>query len=116
LYQAPDEEPACTVRLAVGDALPYEAVIVTTVVEVTAAVLIENVAEELPAATVIDPGTVATALLLLVSVTTAPPVGAAPARLTVPCEEVPPVTVVGFTVKELNAGVTVTAVVCVPPP
>lgn len=96
--------------------MPYEAVIVTAVVEDTPVVLIENVAEELPAATVTDAGTVATALLLLVSVTTAPPVGAAPARLTVPCEEVPPVSVVGLSVKELKAGVTVTVVVCTPLP
>ena len=82
--------------------MPYEAVIVTAVVEDTPVVLIENVAEELLAATVTDAGTVATALLLLVRVTTAPPVGAAADSVTVPCELTPPSTVVGDTASELT--------------
>jgi len=84
LYQDAVEEPAWTVRLAVGEALPYEAVMVTTVVEETPVVLIVKIAEELPADMVTETGTAATVLLLLDSVTTAPPVGALPARVMVP--------------------------------
>lgn len=43
-----------------------------------------KVAEVAPAGTVTDVGTVATAVLLEVSVTTVPPVGAGPVRVTVP--------------------------------
>ena len=49
----------------------------------------------LPAATVTLAGTVATAVLLLDSVTTEPPDGAGPLSVTVPCDDVPPVTVAG---------------------
>jgi hypothetical protein len=114
LYQAADEELAWTVRLAVGEALPYVAVMVTTVVDVTPLVLIVNVALELPAGMVTEAGTDAM-LLLLPSVITAPPVGALPARVTVPWEEDPPVSDAGFSVTPVNAGVTVTVVVCAPP-
>src|SRR5579859_319764 len=88
---------------------------VTLVLVVTALVLIAKIAEELPAATVTDVGTVATAVLLLARLTTAPPAGAFPARVTVPCEAAPPVTVAGLTLSVLNAGVTVSAVLCVAP-
>jgi hypothetical protein len=47
-------------------------------------------------ATVTLAGTDAAAVLLLDRVTTAPPVGAEPLRVTVPVEEVPPVTLAGF--------------------
>jgi hypothetical protein len=52
-----------------------------------------------PAATVTLAGTVAAAVLLPESVTTAPPEGAAPVSVTVPCEELPPVTLVGLSVR-----------------
>ncbi len=56
-------------------------------------------------------GTVATDVLLLVSVITAPPEGAAPFRVTVPVELFPPLTLVGFKVSEerltLDVGVMV---------
>ena len=55
-----------------------------------------KVALEAPAATVTLAGTCA-AVLLLVSVTVTPPVGAAPLSVTVPVDELPPVTIVGFT-------------------
>jgi len=45
-------------------------------------------------------GTEATAGLLLERDTTAPPLGAAPLRVAVPVEEVPPVTLTGFRVSE----------------
>jgi hypothetical protein len=53
-----------------------------------------KVAVLLPAATVTEPGTVATELSEL-SVTVVPPVGALPERVTVPVEEAPPRTVDG---------------------
>ena len=72
-----------------------------TVVEAaTALVLTVNVALVAPAATVTLDGTLAAVVLLLESVTTAPPEGAAPLNVTVPVEEFPPVTLVGFTETE----------------
>ena len=53
-----------------------------------------------PAGTVTLDGTVATPVLLLDSDTTAPPLGAGPLSVTVPVEELPPVTVDGFKVSE----------------
>jgi hypothetical protein len=58
-----------------------------------------------PAARVTLAGTVAAEVLLLVSVTTAPPVGAALLNVTVPVEDAPPSTVGGL--KETEATVTV---------
>jgi hypothetical protein len=80
---------------------------------VTARVVTVNAALVLPAATVTDEGTVAADVLLLLSVTIVPPVGAAPLRVTVPVELAPPVTDVGLRLTELNAtpGVTVRAAV-----
>ncbi len=69
-----------------------------------------NVAEVAPAATVTFAGTCAAGALLLESVTTAPPEGAAPVNFTVPVEEEPPVTVAGLTVTPLPLPVNVGAV------
>jgi len=69
---------------------------VTVVDAATALVLTVNVALVAPAATVTLDGGRATFVLLLESVTVAPPDGAAPLSVTVPVEEFPPVTVVGF--------------------
>ena len=69
---------------------------VTGVDVVTALVLTVNVALLAPAATVTLAGTVAVDVLLLVSVTAAPPVGAGPLSVTVPVEGDPPVTLVGL--------------------
>ena len=74
-----------------------EAVIVTAVHDVTGWVATVNVALVAPAATVTLAGTVATAVLLLVSVTTVPPAGAAAVKVAVPVEEAGPTTLVGFT-------------------
>ena len=61
-------------------------------------------------------GTCATAVLLLVVVTTAPEGGAAPFSVKVAVDEVPPVTVVGFNVREVNeATLTVKVVVLFTP-
>src|SRR5216683_889537 len=69
----------------------------------TALVLTVNVALVAPAATVTLDGTLAAAVLLLDSATTAPPDGAAPLSVTVPVEEFPPTTLVGFSVSEERA-------------
>lgn len=65
--------------------------------EVTADVATANVALVAPAATVTLAGTVATAVLLLVRDTTAPPLGAAADSVAVPVAPVPPTTVDGLT-------------------
>jgi len=76
-----------------------------------------NVADVAPAATVILAGVCAAAVLLLDSVTTDPPVGAAAFNVTVPVELVFPVTLVGFKVTEETAGgFTVKVAVWEPPP
>ena len=56
----------------------------------TPRVVIEKLPLVDPAAIVTDPGTAATPWSLLVSVTVAPPLGAAPDNVTVPCTELPP--------------------------
>jgi hypothetical protein len=72
-----------------------------TVVEVaTALVLTVNVALVAPAATVTLEGSLAAVVLLLESVTCAPPDGAGPLNVTVPVEEFPPVTLAGFSESE----------------
>ena len=57
-----------------------------------------NVVDVLPADTVTVAGTWAAPVLLLASVTTAPPAGAFPFSVTVPVELLPPVTDDGFNV------------------
>ena len=93
---------------------------VTVVDEATALVLTTNVALVAPAAIVTLGGMLA-APLLLESATCAPPVGAAPLSVTVPVEEFPPTTLVGFSESEERvgggggAGVTVSEAVVVTP-
>jgi hypothetical protein len=71
-----------------------------------------------PANTVTLAGTCAAAVLLLVSVTVAPPVGAAPLSVTVPVDELPPVKIVGFNETDdkdtAAGGFTVSVAVLVP--
>jgi hypothetical protein len=87
-----------TVRVVVR-VVPRTAVIVTLVCEGTALVVIVNVVLVEPAATVTLAGTWAAAVLLLDTVTRAPPAGAAPFSVTVPVELLlPPTTVVGVRV------------------
>lgn len=79
---------------------PYDAEIVIVVEAATALVLTVNEALVAPGATVTLDGTLATAVLVLESVTWAPPDGAGPLKVTVPVEEFPPVTLVGLSESE----------------
>jgi len=85
----------------------------------TLAVATLKVAELAPAGTVTLAGTIAFVGLLLASVTTKPPVGAAWVKVTVPTEFDPPTTVVGLKVSEESAagaaGFTVSVVDLVTP-
>src|SRR5882762_1225302 len=79
---------------------------VTVVDTATALVLTVNVALVAPAGTGTLEGTLA-APLLLESATCAPPAGAGPLNVTVPVEEFPPVTLLGFSEsdeRETDAG------------
>ena len=69
----------------------------------TAVVVTVKVAVVAPAATVTLAATVAAALLLD-KLTVSPPVGAALPKVTVPVDEVPPVTEVGFSVTDETVG------------
>ncbi|UUZ67517.1 hypothetical protein LP416_23115 [Polaromonas sp. P2-4] len=69
----------------------------TLVFALTALVVTLKLALLAPAATVTLAGTPAAAGLLLESVTSAPPEGAAAVKVAVPVEEVGPTTLVGFT-------------------
>src|SRR5215813_13227726 len=84
---------------------------VTAVAAFTALVVIAKVLVVVPAATVTEAGTVATFVLLLASVTTAPPAGAALPSVTVPVLPAPPVTAVGFTVTPTRAGFSVSVTI-----
>jgi hypothetical protein len=70
---------------------------------VTEEVVAVKVALVAPAATVTLAGT-CTAALLLDRLTAAPPLGAAPLKVTVPVEEIPPVTAVGLKLSALTVG------------
>src|SRR2546422_2380915 len=84
----------------------------TSVDVATALVLRLKLALVPPAGTVTLEGTVA-AGLLLESATCAPPAGAGAFSVTVPVEELPPVTLVGLTVSdETIGGITVSVAVC----
>jgi hypothetical protein len=91
---------------------------VTEVEVATVLVVTVKVALVLPLATVTLAGTLATAVLLLDSVTTAPPLGAAPLSVAVPCEELPPVTLAGFSASEdtVTVGETVSVADRLAPP
>ena len=77
---------------------------VTTVEEPTGVVLTVKVALVLPAGTVTLAGTVAAPVLLLDKLTTAPPLGAGALSVTVPVEELPPVTLVGLRLSDESVG------------
>ena len=71
---------------------------VTAVDAETALVATVNAALVAPAAIVTLAGTLAAVVLLLESATCAPPTGAGPLSVTVPVDEFPPTTLVGFSV------------------
>src|SRR5258708_24539455 len=73
---------------------------VTVVDATTGLVLTVNVTLLAPAVIVTLEGTRATSVLLLESATCAPPAGAGPLNVTVPADEFPPATLVGFSVSE----------------
>ena len=78
--------------------------------------VIVNTAVVALAGTVTLAGTCAALVLLLERVTTAPPAGAGPFKVTVPVEVAPPGTEAGLSVVELTIGrFTVKAAVCVAP-
>ena len=79
---------------------------VSAVAVVTGLVVMAKVAVVAFAATVTDAGTVAALMLLLASVTSAPPAGAAAASVTVPVLPAPLVTDAGFSVTEASGGFT----------
>ena len=85
---------------------------VTFVVALTPVVGTENVPVVLPAGIVMLAGTEATAALLLDSVTTTPPAGAAENRVTVACEGEPPSTLFGFSASEESKGLTLSTAFC----
>jgi hypothetical protein len=91
------------VRVAVLVTPAYTAEIVDDVVLATAVVVTVKVALLLPPATVTLAGTVVDDEVSL-NDTTRPPLGAGPLKVTVPCELLPPVTLVGFSEIVLNAG------------
>ena len=95
-----------TDNIAVLVAPPKAPPIVTDVAAVTPVVVMPKLALVAPAATVTLAGKLTTAVLLLDSVTMAPPAGAPAVSVTVPCDELPPTTEVGatLTVDKLATG------------
>ena len=91
--------PAVTVRLA-DVVVSKNAVMVTDALFPTANVVTVKLADVCPPGTLTMPGTVATARLLVASVTEIPPAGAGALKNTVPVAFVPPLTDVGVMVMD----------------
>jgi len=94
---------AVTVSVAVLLTPPYAAVMLTDVAVLTVCVDMVTVVLVAPPAIVTLAGTLATAALLLESVTLAPPEGAALVSVTVPCTALPPTALVGLSVNAESA-------------
>ena len=90
-------------NVAVFELPPVDAEIVAVVFDDTAVVFTENVAAVFPAKTVTVTGTMAE-VELLTRVTTSPPVGAAPVRVIVAVDVLPPTTVAGLNVNDATDG------------
>ncbi|HWD38581.1 MAG TPA: hypothetical protein VG944_07010 [Fimbriimonas sp.] len=107
---------AVIVSVAVAVVAPLAAVIVSVEFDPTATVVTVNVAVVLPEGTVTDAGRVV-AVLVSDRVIVSPAAGAWPVRVTVPVEEVPPGTLVGFTLTDKrSAGLIVRSAVKVAVP
>src|SRR3954454_6790968 len=104
-----------TTRVTTLDPPLLVAVMFGDVTEMTGVVVTANDAVVAPAPTVTEAGTAATVVLLLVSVTTAPPAGAGPFSVTLPVLPLPPATTDGFNVTEPRRGFTTRAAVLVTP-
>jgi hypothetical protein len=91
---------AVAVSEALVEDVPRVAVTVVPTSLPTATVVAVNVAVEVVAGTVTDAGTIMTAVFEDPSVTTVPPVGAGPLRVTVPVDVCPPAT--GEGLKEID--------------
>lgn len=113
--------PAVTVRFA-EVVVSKNAVMVTDVLLPTANVVTVKLAEVCPPGTLTMPGTVATARLLVASVTEIPPAGAGALKNTVPVALVPPRILVGVIVIDwsrggaFGSGLTLTKIDLVTPP
>jgi hypothetical protein len=103
-----DRADGFTVSVAVLLTPLYEAVTTTAAWVANGVVVMVNVADVLPVATVTVAGTCAVEVLLLDSATTVPPVGAAPLSVTVPVDDAPPTTEAGLSVTALSDNVTAT--------
>lgn len=91
------EDTGVTVNVTVRLTPAYVAVMTTLVLTVTDDVVTVNVAFEAPAVTLTLDGTAATAEFALLRLTRAPPLGAPPVNVIVPCAVFPPTTEVGLT-------------------
>ena len=87
------------------EVVPLVAEMVTRVVVLTAVVVIVKETDVAFAGTVTEAGVLATVLLELESVTTAPPLGARPFRVTVPVTLRPPIVVDGDRLNDWTWGV-----------
>ena len=94
---------ARTVSVAVRFALPRVAMIVAVDWDETGKVVSVNIVDVLPAGTVIELGTIPLDRLLE-SETGRPPGPAGPLMVRVPVAEVPPTTMVGFSVRPIRVG------------
>jgi len=93
-----------TLRIADTLVLLYCAEITTEVRRETRLVVTMKLADVAPAGTMMLAGTVATFVLLLTRLITAPPEGAGALNVTVPVEAKPPLTLVGLRVIALSVG------------
>jgi hypothetical protein len=98
-----DGGPALTVSVVVR-VVPSVPVMIDDVDDATLWVVTVKVRLVVPVAIVTLAGTIAAAVLLLESATTLPPDGAAADSVTVPVDDVPPVTVVGLSDSDDSVG------------